>query len=704
MKRIFALFVVLATIPAVRAQDATSAPQGLAVTFERLGGGGGADTRVARLPALYVPEGLSPSPFLPPGPFKATWRGDLNLRLRERLAFSAEGRGKVTVAIRDKVVFEASGEDLSQRAGEVIRINKGANPIVITYESPEKGNAFVRLLWKEQAALRAEPVPPMVFGHDPGTKQVLEGERVRQGRQLLAELRCTKCHDAGEANAAGMPELAMDTPSFKDIGGRVTFEWMAAWVADPRRFRADAHMPRVFHDGDAASIKARARDVAWYLASTLRIPSDTESPAAAEQLNAGGRLFSTLNCVACHTPPDAPPDEAADARRVPLRHVRTKFTRYMLERYLRKPHEHYAWNPMPDFKLGDDEAAALTAYVRTKAVGRLDPPAPGQPPPNAENGRRLVASSGCLNCHAAPDDARSTLRAPGLSEIRNWSAGCMATTPAARKGAPDFGLTDGQRAALAAFAATDRSSLARDAADEFSRRQVAAMRCTACHGRDGRESLVGTDFAADAAALAAAFPPPQPAGGGGVQEGEHFAPDQRPPILTWAGEKLRPEWATEFIAGRIPHRIRPYLHARMPAWPTRAELLAKGLAAEHGYSPSTPPYPPPDESMAAAGQKLIGTVGGFSCVQCHAVGAAPPNAPFEAPALNMRHVTARLRKDYYHRWMLNPIKVDPATKMPAFADFEGKSAIRDVYEGDGVKQFEAVWQFLLHGDDVKPAN
>jgi hypothetical protein len=52
--------------------------------------------------------------------------------------------------------------------------------------------------------------------------------------------------------------------------------------------------------------------------------------------------------------------------------------------------------------------------------------------------------------------------------------------------------------------------------------------------------------------------------------------------------------------------------------------------------------------------------------------------------------------------MLNPIKVDPTTKMPAFADAEGKSAIRDVYDGDALKQFEAVWQFLLRGNDVKP--
>jgi mono/diheme cytochrome c family protein len=172
-------------------------------------------------------------------------------------------------------------------------------------------------------------------------------------------------------------------------------------------------------------------------------------------------------------------------------------------------------------------------------------------------------------------------------------------------------------------------------------------------------------------------------------------------MLTWAGEKLRPEWAVAFIGGKIAYKPRPYLRARMPAWPSRAEGLAKGLAAEHGYSPATPKYPAPDETLAATGQKLIGAAGGFSCVQCHAVGTQPPLAPFEAPALDFAYVSDRLRKEHYLRWVFNPIKVDPATKMPAFADADGKSALRDVFDGDAGKQFESIWQFLLRGKDVK---
>src|SRR5215218_975337 len=77
--------------------------QGLSVTFESLGSTRPEpDTRPARLLALHVPQGAPPTPFLPPGRFKATWAGDLNLRLRERMSFASEGRGRLTIAVKGK--------------------------------------------------------------------------------------------------------------------------------------------------------------------------------------------------------------------------------------------------------------------------------------------------------------------------------------------------------------------------------------------------------------------------------------------------------------------------------------------------------------------------------------------------------------------------------------------------------------------------
>jgi hypothetical protein len=40
--------------------------------------------------------------------------------------------------------------------------------------------------------------------------------------------------------------------------------------------------------------------------------------------------------------------------------------------------------------------------------------------------------------------------------------------------------------------------------------------------------------------------------------------------------------------------------------------------------------------------------------------------------------------------------------MPAFERDDGKTSITTVLEGDARKQFEAVWQYLLNGRDIKP--
>src|SRR5205807_1434327 len=79
----------------------------------QLDGGGVQDVCDARLASLYVPEGGSPSPFLPPGPFAATWEGFVSVDLGTDCGFSAAGNGSITVTVADKPALKAQGADLS---------------------------------------------------------------------------------------------------------------------------------------------------------------------------------------------------------------------------------------------------------------------------------------------------------------------------------------------------------------------------------------------------------------------------------------------------------------------------------------------------------------------------------------------------------------------------------------------------------------
>src|SRR3954451_23969485 len=154
-------------------------------------------------------------------------------------------------------------------------------------------------MWRRRDELPPDPPGPQVWTHNAGAKAAVQGRRVREGRFLLAQLRCVRCHTTPEAQPpAGksadsrplpealaahpgvMPELAMDAPNLSDAGARLNREWIAAGVTNPRALHPDAHMPRVFHDdkpagGDAKpaegsdkiTVDPRAADVAAYLAT-----------------------------------------------------------------------------------------------------------------------------------------------------------------------------------------------------------------------------------------------------------------------------------------------------------------------------------------------------------------------------------------------------------------------------------------------------
>jgi mono/diheme cytochrome c family protein len=75
-----------------------------------------------------------------------------------------------------------------------------------------------------------------------------------------------------------------------------------------------------------------------------------------------------------------------------------KFKPGALARYLREPEANYRWNRMPNFRLSASEADDLAAYL----TGNLKQTVEAAPAAREiEMGKKLVESSGCLNCHSA---------------------------------------------------------------------------------------------------------------------------------------------------------------------------------------------------------------------------------------------------------------------------------------------------------------
>ncbi len=690
----------------VRAADPA---RGLVLTIERLDREGGVvatDSRTARLVALYAPAGVSTTPFLEPGPFRATWEGFLEVDLLDDYTFSAVGRGALELEVGGETVFRAAQGDLAATPPKTVELDGGRHRIRARYTSPTGGDAFVRLLWAS-FDFAAEPINPAVLTHDPETAGLRERMLVRRGREVVASRRCVRCHATSIDIAGGMPELDLGAPSLEGSSDRLDGAWLARWIADPRSLRHDASMPRVFAPSADGAIDPRALDVAAHLATLRSTPEGppgdgaTRSAGPASEDSARGEeLFDSLGCIACHVFEPVSSQRPDPRGRVSLALVRAKWRPAALVEFLLDPDRHHPAIAMPDFGLDAGEARALAAHVLASARGKIEPVDLSAADP--VRGKRLLEESGCLSCHAiGPRPVRVAVPAVGTgtpplaSALRpGATSGCLATGAADRGRAPDFDLDHEELAAVRSLAATGLASLARRCEPEYAERRIAALRCTACHRRDGRLdtwSMLAGDGEAGGDLERPRIPPGLPGAGG---EGEAVL--QIRPRLTWVGEKFRPEWLATFLAGGVEGRVRPWLEARMPHFAELAihgDSMARGLALAHGFPPVSTALAPVDEKLAAIGEELLVQGGGFSCLTCHDRGAQKATGAFDAKGPNLDGFHERLRKDFYHRFMSDPQRIDPGTKMPQFA-IEGRTPLLDFFGGDARRQFEAIWECL----------
>jgi cytochrome c2 len=640
------------------------------------------DLRVTRLPALFVPVASSPSPFLDPGQFRSRWEGFLKLDLNDTMLFEIEGRGSVTLKIEGQVVLDAAGPELKAMRSRAVDLRRGLNRFELDYASPREAEAELRLAWSSKAVFK-EPVPPTVFVHDADNRALTLSVLAREGRTLFVQHRCARCHKPDvDWKTTAMPELTADAPSFDGIGSRLKAAWIEKWLLDPKAIRPDTAMPRLLSGRDK-----NAKDIASFLAG---LRDKTEERQAANETGddlqlTGKRLFSELGCAGCHLlPTDLP---LTNDSRLYLGDVAAKWQPQALPYFLRTPEKHFQWTRMPDFKLTEQEANALAAFLLGQNPQSSNHADSNIDVADAPRGKELVLTLGCLSCHNLDlESDRAT--APRLARLASsdWNRGCLAQNGADHGNAPDFTWSDKERAVLRAFSQSGLpDALQRDTPDEFAERQFSALRCQACHARDNQTDLLTK--------LAAAISNPAPSGSDD-EIGSRSVHLGRP-SLTFAGEKLYSGWMSRFLSGTLPYKPRPDLQGRMPAFPTYAAGLAQGMASQHGYPAESAPAKNADPRLAEIGHQLTGVGNGFSCISCHNVGSQKALAGKDTATVNFACVAERLRPSYYWRYVQDPPHLLPGTMMPKFIGEDGTTQVKTVFDGDPQRQFTAIWNYLL---------
>ena len=209
-------------------------------------------------------------------------------------------------------------------------------------------------------------------------------------------------------------------------------------------------------------------------------------------------------------------------------------------------------------------------------------------------------------------------------------------------------------------------------------RTMTALNCYACHIRDGR---------------------------GGVEEArqEFFKTTQHemgdegriPPSLDGVGAKLQPAYMKKYFDSGV--KDRPYMLTRMPAFGAAnlAPLIAAFAALDPLEPVAVPTFAESPRRVKSVGRFLAGGEA-LGCIKCHTFKGIESEG---VQAVDMTVLTRRLRRDWFHRYLVDTQAYRPGTRMPT-AWPGGKTMLPQVADGDSRKQIEALWEFLSDGPDA----
>jgi cytochrome c1 len=388
-------------------------------------------------------------------------------------------------------------------------------------------------------------------------------------------------------------------------------------------------------------------------------------------LNLGRNMLSRYGCVRCHTvelpdgsmmkPTDDPPS---------LQHIADKTTREWIYAWLKDPQAYAATATMPNFKLSDEDARDMSAFLIANSA-----PKPGdtvtlsaKPSSDPAAGASLYGESFCASCHAVQNAAGNMVGGdvgPEITRVGSkvrpeWLQAWLRNprTYDAETAMPHYRFNDGQVATLSGFllAKTDSDLLANVHLEPATPGQIA-------HGK----RLVSDYGCASCHEIA------------GIRKPENFAPELSrigsKPITQLIFLPGMPHTLPDYIAGKIkqPRAFSPGL--KMPQYsftPLQMDALTTALLALNDRSAALPPsltVPAVPESNYQPAGKAGKLMADLACFSCHRInghgGDMAPDLTWEGSAV---------QRQWLAQFFKNPGTLRPALirRMPRFNLTDGE--------------------------------
>ncbi|MFZ5479248.1 MAG: c-type cytochrome [Myxococcota bacterium] len=347
----------------------------------------------------------------------------------------------------------------------------------------------------------------------------VEGDAER-GRRVVSYRRCATCHRIEERGGGHAPDLST-------AGAKLAPGWLAAYLMDTHRLRADTRMPGFrLSEQDAADVVAYARE--QWVPDTAGLPWATLEAPVDPALAAKGRArYAELGCAGCHAAGDVARQRIGVAltslgsrRRDDLPRAAEGALPDLPAWIARKARDPHAFDSpggsparMPAFtSLGEEEAVAIgvaLASLRKEAPPAdyvVQPEGARSSLPSGET-RRIIQRYRCLVCHRIGGEGGDISRVPldgvGARVRREWLERFLVEPVTIRmdqaERMPVLGISEEESRRLAAWIETtlgdDRIAETGWAVDEATiargRAEYQSLGCPACHVAEGVGEMKG---------------------------------------------------------------------------------------------------------------------------------------------------------------------------------------------------------------------